>query len=516
MATIKDKDFATGKPIDISKPEEEVRQEYEKTLHYDFQYPKACMDIEVVIRWGSNNKGFADLVVYKTTDLAKRNQNSDILGIIETKNKNRSDGLNQLMSYMAASSCLWGIWTNGKEIEFLYKNPESGEINRNVIFGVPHHGREIDSIGTHTFGDSIPARNLKLTFRRLLNELYTNTNISRREKLGNEMVKLLFCKLQDEQTLIDVPHTIPEFRVGLKDHEIGFADVKHRIDNLFGKVKSDLVEEGVFDLHETVLLENKSIAYVVGELQEYSLAKTDEDAVGSAFEVFAESKFVGEKGEFFTPREVVKTAIQIIAPQPGEMIMDPACGSGGFLISALQHIWDIMQNESPWKDLPRRKLDESKLRIAESTVHGIDKEIDLVKITKAYMAIIGDGKSQIAQTNSLHPLEDFDGHAKDLIFDNGQYKQFDVILTNPPFGSKDTKVSKVESAYYDLGHKWKKTQNGDYKKTDQVRPTPAQELFIERCLQLLKDGGAFGDHTSRNLCPCSNKEVYCRIFETQM
>ena len=79
MATIKDKDFATGKPIDISKPEEEVRQEYEKTLHYDFQYPKACMDIEVVIRWGSNNKRVADLVVYKTTDLAKRNQNSDIL-----------------------------------------------------------------------------------------------------------------------------------------------------------------------------------------------------------------------------------------------------------------------------------------------------------------------------------------------------------------------------------------------------------------------------------------------------
>ena len=82
--------------------------------------------------------------------------------------------------------------------------------------------------------------------------------------------------------------------------------------------------------------------YVVGELEHYSLLQTDKDVVGDAFEVFAESKLVGEKGEFFTPREVVKTAVQIVNPQPEQSIIDPACGSGGFLIYSLEHIWKAM------------------------------------------------------------------------------------------------------------------------------------------------------------------------------
>ena len=422
-------------------------------MHYDYDYPRQCMDIEVVIQRGSSSRERADLVVYETTEQTNRDQNKDIRGIIETKSKDRKDGVNQLMSYMTATSCLWGVWTNGNEIEFLYKNPESGGVERNVIFGVPYHGREIDSIGTHTYNDLIKASNLKMTFRRLLNELYTNTNISRREKLGNEMIKLLFCKLEDEK--FDSPIAIPEFRVGLKDHANGFTEVKQRIDNLFEKVKKDLVDEGVFELNDSIILERKSVAYVVGELQAYSLFQTDEDAVGSAFEVFAESKFAGEKGEFFTPREVVKTAIQITNPQPGELIMDPACGSGGFLICALQHIWRIMDTHPTWKNLPPRKIFEEKCRIAKKTIHGVDKESDLVKITKAYMAIIGDGKSRIVQSNSLHSPKEFEDSARDLITVNGRLRKFDVILTNPPFGSKNTKVSESESAQYDLGHKWR-------------------------------------------------------------
>ena len=464
-----------------------MRQAFERALHYDHGYPKSHMDIEVVIQRGSSAREKADLVIYSTADSNKRDQAQDIVGIVEFKRGDRDDGVQQLTSYMTATSCLWGVWTNGEGIEFLYKQPASGKIRKDVLFQVPHYGQPLDSIGSQTFADLRPASDLKLVFRRLLNELYTNTNISRREKLGNEMTKLLFCKLQDEQFSPD--HQIPRFRVGLDDHESGFDAVRERIDELFAEVKDQLSGEGVFEAHDAIILENRSVAYVVGELQGYSLTQTDEDAIGSAFEVFAESKFAGEKGEFFTPREIVKTAIQIIDPQPGETIMDPACGSGGFLICALQHIWEAMESHPRWRGLTASKFLEAKRQIARKTVYGLDKESDLVRISKAYMAIIGDGKSRVAQANSLHGLQDFNGPSEVLVVKNGGFRQFDIVLTNPPFGSKNTKVSLTESAQFDLGHKWKKKSDGTYIKTEKAQKTPAQELFIERCLQMLKPGG---------------------------
>ena len=488
---LKGPDWATGKPVFLDKPEEQVRQDYERVLHYDHGYPKESMDVEVAIRRGSTSGEKVDIVVYRTSGPDKRNQAADILGIVECKRKARSDGVDQLTSYMTATSCLWGVWTNGDEIEFLYKDPATGAISRDKLFQVPHYGQPIESIGTHQFSDLRPASNLKLTFRRLLNELYTNTNISRREKLGNEMVKLLFCKLQDEH--FSVTSVIPRFRVGCADHEDGFAAVRERVDELFSEVKENLAGEGVFEEHERILLENRSVAYVVGELQGYSLIQTEEDTVGSAFEVFAESKFAGEKGEFFTPREIVRTAIKIIDPKPGETMIDPACGSGGFLICALQHVWEAMGSHSRWRRLTDRKLNDAKRQVARETVYGLDKESDLVRIAKAYMAIIGDGKSRVAQANSLHAPEDFSDPARALLVvgkdGTRRFKQFDIVLTNPPFGSKSTKVALSESASFQLGHKWAKQKDGKYKRTTTAQKTPAQELFIERCLDLLKPGG---------------------------
>lgn len=482
-------DFATGKPI-RGTPEESVRQEYERVLHHDFGYPLNCIDIEFTIARGTARRERADIVVFdKPTPSGQskdRDQSQDIVGIVECKRFDRSDGLQQLKSYMSATSCVWGVWTNGETQEVLYKDPGSGKIAGDVLFQVPRFGHPIDAIGSQTFAELRPATNLKLTFRRLLNEMYTNTNISRREKLGNEMTKLLFCKLQDEQFNVAQPK--PRFRTSSTDHDDGFVLVRQRIDELFEEVRQTLEGEGVFEDHETITLDNRAVAYVVGELQTFSLTQTDEDIVGNAFEVFAESKFAGEKGEFFTPRDVVRTAIHAIAPCPGETIIDPACGSGGFLISALHHIWHEMKTDNRWSSLTPDKFADAKRDIARQTIYGLDKDSDLVRIAKAYMAIIGDGKSRIAQANSLHTVDKFEGTSRDLLLEEGNFKQFDIVLTNPPFGSKDTKVSAVDSAAFDLGHKWVK--KGDrFERSDTSRSTPAQELFIERCLTLLRPGG---------------------------
>lgn len=490
-------DFATNKVVDFRKQEEKVRQEYEKILYDDYFYEKGQLDIEVSIQMGSSIKK-ADIVIYKNTS-KNRNQYNDILGIIEVKKKSRKDGLEQLTSYMQATSSIFGVWTNGEEIEYLYKNSK-GEVKKEYLFNIPKKDETIEGIGNITKDKLQPVRNLKPIFRRILNTLYSNTNISRKEKLGSEMIKLIFCKIIDEKYDIN---SLPNFRITMEEMEAinndrseknetkieQYNKIKKRIQRLFTKVKEELAEDGIFTKNEEITLDAKSISYVVGELEQIALLKTEKDVIGEAFETFAESKLVGEKGEFFTPREIVKLAIQILDISPNQTIIDPACGSGGFLIYALEHVWGKMDKDRRYKD--SADINGLKKQVAERCFYGIEKEIDLVKICKAYMTIVGDGKSKIVQENTLHPIHEFQAKTKELFTNEKdgelELNKFDFVITNPPFGSK-IKVLKEDCKYFELGHQWKK-EGSFFKKTNKVKETEPQELFIERCLQLLKDGG---------------------------
>lgn len=481
------KDFATGKPVDSRKPEEAVRQEYEKELHEDYGYALEQIDIEVQIQRGEqhslkNKNERADIVIYATKDKTKRDQSEDIIGIVETKKPTRKEGVKQLQSYMSATSCVWGVWTNGSDFEYLYREPKSGAIKREFIFKIPKNGETLSDIDRITKQSLRPAKNLKVVFHRLLNILYANTNISRKEKLGAEMIRLIFCKIIDEKY---DQAALPRFRVGVDENP---REVAKRVKELFEEVKKEFGRDEVFDKNEEIKLDPKSIRYVVGQLEQFSLLKTEKDVVGDAFEVFAESKLVGEKGEFFTPREIVKMAVKLVDPKPGQTIVDPACGSGGFLIYCLERIWELMREDKKYRGMSEPDLQEQKRRLAEQSFFGIDKETDLVKIAKAYMAIIGDGKSGIVSDNTLHPPEEYNPRAKELFVDeNNNLKQFDVVMTNPPFGSK-IKVLKDDAKNFSLGHVWKKDGNG-FIETKKEKETEPQVLFVERCLQMLKDGG---------------------------
>lgn len=479
-------DRATLKEVDFRKPEELVRQNIEKELHDNYRYDYMQMDIEVSIQRGEvNNKKNderADIVVYKTIDKSKRSQSADILGIIETKRHSKRDGILQLKSYMTATSCHWGIWTNGEDRKYLYRDFKTGEIKDDYIFNIPCKNETFEDIGRLQKKDLVPIKTLKPIFNRILYYLFPNTdNISRVEKLGNELIKLIFCKLYDETYDLD---ELPKFRIGFEESP---EQVKKRIISLWDSVKDDLLEDGIFETHEKIELDAKSLLYVVGELERFSLRKTDKDVIGDAFEVFAERQFAGQKGQFFTPREVVKMAVKIIDPQPKEKILDPACGSGGFLIYALEHIWDIMGNSSKYNG---DNLENLKKEFARKYFYGIDKENDLVKICKAYMSIIGDGRSNICQADTLKNPQTWQQLTKNIFLDdNNRLKKVNVILTNPPFGSKIKINHKEVLENYELGHKWTKNKNGEWIKTNKTQDTEPQILFIEFCLNILEDGG---------------------------
>lgn len=151
-------DYATGKPVDLRKPEEQVRQAYERTLVEEYGYAREQLDIEVHIQRGSRkpdekvDTDRADIVIYRTATRSKRDQHSDILGVVETKRSLRKEGVRQLMSYMSASSCDWGVWTNQEEIEYLYHDKTSGEVRRDYIFQIPRKGETALTYLTHLLG----------------------------------------------------------------------------------------------------------------------------------------------------------------------------------------------------------------------------------------------------------------------------------------------------------------------------------------------------------------------------
>lgn len=179
--------------------------------------------------------------------------------------------------------------------------------------------------------------------------------------------------------------------------------------------------------------------------------------------------------------------IDILDPKPGEMLLDPACGSGGFLIMSLEHVWqqiEAQQAKMGWSDV---QLDRRKQEVATRTFRGLDKDAFLAKVTKAYMAIIGDGRGGVFCENSLLPPTEWDSRTRAAI----KPESFDVILTNPPFGAKIGIKGEEVLSQYELGYKWKKDKtNGTWAKTSTLHEDqPPQILFLERCLQLLKPGG---------------------------
>jgi type I restriction enzyme M protein len=299
-------------------------------------------------------------------------------------------------------------------------------------------------------------------FRRIYYSLYSNSNIPRAERLGAEMTRLLFCKIYDETY-----NKTAEFRI-LPDEST--EHLAQKIKRLFKNVKERFPD--AFDKADKLYLDDKSISYVVLQLQNFNLAGSSRDVISESFQAFLGPGLRGEKGQFFTPRNVVKMCVEILNPKTGERIIDPACGSGGFLVECISQLG--------------RKLYESDVEKEEfSTIFGIDKEVDLSRICKAYMSIIGDGHSNIFCADSL-ATESWSEDMKDKIRD----ESFDIVLTNPPFGARIAISDRNTLGKFELGHRWEKTESGQWKATHRLLSNQApQVLFLERCLQLLKPGG---------------------------
>ncbi|MDE0145679.1 MAG: N-6 DNA methylase [Nitrospira sp.] len=480
-------DFVSGHWVKATPEEIDAVQIFSRRLIEDYDYPKSNIQTRpqcrVRKRPSDKEKSYpVDIAVFK----GSRRIEDDLFMVVECKKKNRQDGLAQLKLYLDMSAAEIGVWFNGLEHTYLRKiYHKDGRRTYQDLPSIPRYGQRIEDIGLFKRKDLKVPSDLRAVFRDLRNHLAGNvTGITRDEALAQQIINLLFCKIYDE--INTGANDIVTFRSGIDEPP---RDVRKRILALFDeKVKGDFND--VFDKTDAIIIDPESLVYVVGELENYCITEAPRDAVGDAFEVFIGPALRGGEGQFFTPRNVVKMMINILDPKPGDMILDPASGSGGFLIMALEHVWKKMEDQAKSKGWSAVQLDRKKRDIASKCFRGIDKDSFLAKVTKAYMAIIGDGRGGIFCENSLVLSKDWHYATRDSV-DVGA---FNVVLTNPPFGTKIRIKGERILTQYELGYKWKKNKKtGKVEKTGTLHDErPPQVLFLERCLQFLKSGGRLG------------------------
>ena len=475
-------DFISGEQVKSTPEEIGAVQIFARQLVEDYGYPKEHIQtrpqFRVKARPSDTKKEYpVDIAIFPN----EKKQEDDVYIIVECKKKNRKDGKTQLQDYLRFSKAFLGVWFNGEERFFLRKVEKSGRIEFEEIPNIPQYGQRVEDIGKFKRKDLKPTHNLKSTFKAIRNHLAANTvGATRDEILAQQLINMIFCKIYDER--FTEPNDVVTFRAGVDENS---NDIKERILELFNRVKRKYKE--VLDDSDAITLDANSVSYVVGELQNYCLIEAERDIIADAFETFIGHALKGGQGQFFTPRNVVKMMVDILDPDDEDIIIDPACGSGGFLIEALRHVWRKLDAEGEKYHWNKSNLQEEKMEVALNRIRGIDKDYFLSKVAKAYMAIIGDGKSGIFCEDSLERPENWQDKTK-LKIDMGK---FSVLLTNPPFGSKIPVRGEDKLKQFEFGYKWKFDKDTKkWWKTEELKEQEEpQVLFIERCLSLLKDGG---------------------------
>ncbi|WP_302806783.1 N-6 DNA methylase [Cloacibacillus porcorum] len=507
-------DYIDGKFRDDT-PEEYVRQTIEKRLVLEHKYMASQIKIEHILQLGSSKKR-ADIVIFNRDCPAQTQEYIKL--IIECKKetvepKNIKDGVAQLQSYMSACpNCEWGMWTNGKQKEVYRKViDEKGRTRFEDFNDIPSADGNLEEIDRPKRAKLKNASddNLLFVFKTCHNHIYANDGLQKQPAFF-ELLKIIFCKIEDERNISEDL----EFYTTSKERNNpdGQLTAKKRISKIFERVKKK--HGKIFEENEEIKLVPRSLAYIVSELQKYSLLNTNIDIKGKAYEEIVGSNLRGDRGEFFTPRNVMKMIVTMINPTIQERVLDSSCGTGGFLVNAMAHVMVALEQEfasqigktkNDWNNQELRIFQDKISEMAKSNFFGFDINPDLVKATKMNMVMNNDGSGNILQANSLLPPHEWSDEFRSKLADALNIKKvdirnysdleyFDVIITNPPFGGDIPIKDESILRQFELAHIWEnRTTPGTWTKTERLQSSmPPEILFIERCIQFLVPNGRLG------------------------
>lgn len=518
----------------IETPEERVRQEYLCVLVNEYGFVLEQMGEEIEVTGRGSGHARADFVIWRSAQ-EKADQKNPFI-IVECKSDNvtiRPDDYGQGDNYARLTNARFFVTHNSRETKFWRVVHDKMPKTLEEIENIPHAAatdREIEALLSKlkTFKED--------EFADLLHQCHNV--IRNREKLDpaaafDEIAKILFVKVDIERRLREGKQRRNLFTAEFLDEQKQvFADP---VDNLFSQTKDDYKDDEIFDTREKINLRFNTVREIVRLLERYNLSDTSEDIKGIAFERFLGRTFRGEIGQFFTPRTIVEFMVHMLDPQEGEVICDPASGSGGFLIRFFEIVRqkilaDADREYQEYKtEIEGYKLTEEKqaelLRQKYAQIQAVldqkKKESRLWKLANQY--IYGtDANDRMARTSKMNMIMHGDGHGgvhhhDGFINVNGIFEgRFDLVLTNPPFGANvepedvvpeyEVTVSEETRLRYvrEFGMVYETAQG----RVEAAKGKPiaslfdlpknasnkikTEILFIERCLNLLKPGGRMG------------------------
>lgn len=400
-----------------------------------------------------------------------------LLFMIECKQPTELAGVSQLESYFVGEPhTQLGVWANSHEPSasgaFLYRKPDGRILlKRQKLGDLPRPGEAIKpEVQRLAFNDLIaPSEKiLRKTMEDLLDKVVIgDSNVNRREEQLDQLCNLLLLKLESDKQGKAQP-TSPVFFRPMESTAKTAAAIKQRFDS-FVDVYPEVF---VSDQDKQLRLSNETISKCVEELAGLKLIDLGVSTISLAFQVLRSEALKQGEGQYFTPQAVITAGVRLMKIELSDIVLDPACGTGGFLVETLLDL------QRTFPSMPPAELS----RWAQTHIFGIDKDAIGVKLAKAIMQIAGDGSAHTVRGDSIRThnwARDF-GHLEHPNWKDGR---FSVIVTNPPFG-QNLKVSATDSrlAGFELAKKGGET----------FADLEIGLLFLERCHRWLKKNGRLG------------------------
>ena len=550
----------------VLKPEEEVRQKFICRLVDSYGYDLKQMDQELKVSNSQRGQGAAraDIVIWKSIE--DKNNSKSALIVVECKAESvtiRKDDYYQGYNYASWAGADFFVTTNLKETRIF--KVVKGEIPKKLeeIVDIPTaeiatNEKKVKELLSQTKAFT------RDEFSRLLykchNIIRNNDKLSP-EAAFDEISKILFIKKRYEldNTGKQIFSKDEFLKAKASYNSFKSKDAPEFYQFLFEKTKEDFSKDNLFEPNETIRIRETSFEKIVEELQVYNLSTTSDDVKGIAFEKFLGRTFRGELGQFFTPRTVVDFMVSVLDPQEGEYICDPCCGSGGFLIRAFEYVREQIETEleqrkeeiksqlipDNYNDLQVKEQEAIDAKVSDA-FSKMNQEVDISNEkgrlrSLSFNCIYGtDANPRMARTAKMNMIMHGDGHGgvhhhDGLLNVNGIWDgRFDVILTNPPFGSrvdKDIRITeadrftdkaKIEAYIERYGEEYRNAlrQVNDHigePLLDQFGVGKlsglTEVLFIDRCINLLKPGGRLGIVLPEGVLNGSNLQRVREYFE---
>ena len=457
-------------------PEEKVRAELWAELICKYEYPPERMRFEVNVPRRTPND-FADLVIYEDDDL-----NSPYM-VFECKRSDISDAaFGQSIEQACGNRASLGAKHCGavagltRRLLRFDKFPP-GERDKNHLTDIPkRYGRPplwrfLKNVSDRDL-TAVSREELRAAIRKCHQTLWEGGRRSPIAAFG-EFCKLVFIKHQDEKDL-DRPNG-EHYNFQRRDGETA-AELASRINRLYEDQKSR--EPDVFT--ESINIEPPIMAQCVGHLEGISLDDTELDTKGVAFEEFMGSFFKGDFGQYFTPRELIAFCVAMLNPKRTHLVLDPACGSGGFLLYALDHVRRKADQSHPPGSVPHFQYWHG---FAQNNLFGIEINDELARVAKMNMIIHDDGHTNIVGHDAL----DFSQNIRDK-HPGVTPGKFDLILTNPPFGSTVRRIEKGDDYLEQFDLLGSLGKNYRSRSTRTRASVKTEVLFLERVHSFLKPG----------------------------